>query len=82
MMRLSDLNLLNRTFTVTDLNTVDQLLSLVSGVINGSHNFTITNHREIKCDKNKQLFASSLPPFLYVYTTVSRGVREAGWKHE
>ena len=54
--------LLNRTFTVTDLNTVDQLLSLVRGVINGSHNFTVTNHREIKGDKNEQLFASSLPP--------------------
>ena len=60
--------MLNCTFTVTDLNTVDQLLSGVNGVINGSHNFTITNYSEIKCDKNEQLFASSVPQFLHVYT--------------
>ena len=71
------------TFTVTDLNTVEQLLSSVNGVINGSHNFTITNHRESKC-KYKQLFASSLPQFLHVYTIsmLGSGVGSEGSRSE
>ena len=56
--------LLSCTFTVANLNAVDNLLSLITSKINCSHHFTIINHREIKSDTNKQLFCLS---FRHVY---------------